>query len=161
MTRLTDLEYLKMACEVSKHAREKGNHPFGAILVHENGDVVMEGENTVETEHDATGHAETNLAKFASRKFEQDYLGKCTMFTSVEPCAMCAGALYWTGIGSLVFGITEHRLLEMTGNHSDNPTMESEGCRHILEMGQRDIPVTGPINEIEEDVLEAHKGFWD
>lgn len=161
MARLSDLEYLKMSCELSKRAREKGNHPFGAILVHENGEVVMEGENTCETEHDATGHAETNLAKFASRKFEKDYLAKCTMFTSVEPCAMCSGALYWTGIGSLVFGITEHRLLEMTGNHSDNPTMESEGCRHILEMGQRDISVTGPINEIEEDVLEAHKGFWD
>ena len=61
----TDIAHLRTAIEVAQKAREHGNHPFGAILVDENDRVVLEAENTVVTERDCTGHAETNLMRLA------------------------------------------------------------------------------------------------
>ena len=112
MTRLSDIEYLKLSCEIAKRSREKGNHPFGCLLVDEEGNVVLEAENTCETERDMTGHAETNLMRMASKQFEPDFLWKCTLYTNIEPCAMCSGAAYWVGVGRIVYGLPENWLLD-------------------------------------------------
>jgi tRNA(Arg) A34 adenosine deaminase TadA len=89
---------LRRSIEVAKSAREKGNHPFGAVLADENGEVLLEAENNVVTERDITGHAETNLVREASKDYNQEDLLKCTLYASTEPCPMCAGAIYWSGI---------------------------------------------------------------
>ena len=154
----TDLKFLQQAIEVSRRSRAGGNHPFGAILVSGGGEVLLEAENTVNTSKDATGHAETNLMRLASQKFSSDILATSTMYSSCEPCAMCAGAIYWTGVGRLVYALSESKLYEMTGANIENPTMHLE-CREVLARGQRNIDILGPALEIE--AAAVHAQFWE
>src|SRR2546428_13828185 len=97
MTRGTvdDDRYLLAAIELAKKARDNGNHPFGALLVDANGNVVVESQNTVVTGRDRIGHAETNVMREATERFEPEFLQGCTLYSSCEPCAMCAGATFW------------------------------------------------------------------
>ncbi len=154
----TDLKFLHQAIEVSRRARENGNHPFGAILVSHDGTVLLEAENTVNTSKDATGHAETNLMRLASQQFSSEILATSTMYSSCEPCVMCAGAMYWTGVGRLVYALSEFKLYEMTGANTENPTMHLE-CREVLARGQRNIEILGPALEIEASAV--HADFWE
>ena len=101
---------LRLAFAVAAKAREHGNHPFGCVLVGPKGDVLLEAENGYMPDRDMTAHAERLLATAASRKYRPAELGDCTMYTSAEPCAMCAGAVYWAGIGRVVYGLSEARL---------------------------------------------------
>jgi tRNA(Arg) A34 adenosine deaminase TadA len=152
-----DLKFLQQAIEVSRRSRANGNHPFGAILVSQGGTVLLEAENTVNTSKDATGHAETNLMRLASQKFPIEILAASTMYSSCEPCVMCAGAMYWTGVGRLVYALSETKLYEMTGANTDNPTMHLE-CREVLARGQRQVEILGPALEIEASAVHAQ--FW-
>jgi len=122
---------LRAAIDLARRSRSRGNHPFGALLVDAVGVVAAEAENTVVSEHHVTGHAETNLVRIASRRFDRAYLRSCTMYTSTEPCAMCSGAIYWCGIGRVIYGLSEAGLLTLTGSHEDNPTM-SLPCRDVF-----------------------------
>ena len=74
--------------------------------------------------------------------------------------AVCAGTVYWAGIGAVVFGVTEARLGELTGDHPENLTMDLP-ARTVFAAGRRDIDVRGPFPELESEVLAAHEGFWD
>lgn len=152
--------YLKRCIEISRAARSGGNTPFGALLVDEDGNIVMEQGNIEITEHICTGHAETTLANRASHEFTKDFLWKCTLYTTAEPCAMCAGAIYWANIGRVVYGMTEKRLLELTGSDEQNPTFDLP-CREVFARGQKDIQVIGPIAAVEEEAAEVHKGYWN
>ncbi len=109
--------YLRRAIEISREARAVGNTPFGALLVNKDGDIVMEQGNIEITDKICTGHAEATLAARASHEFTKDFLWDCTLYTTAEPCAMCAGAIYWANIGRVVYGMTERRLLELTGSN--------------------------------------------
>ena len=151
--------HLRSAITVAQRARARGNHPFGAILVDENNQVLLAAENTVNTDHDCTGHAETNLVRMASRRYERDVLERCTLYTSTEPCAMCAGAIHWSGIGRVVFALSEEGLYAMTnaGAHPDNETM-SLPCREVFARCVRPVEVIGPM--IEEEARQVHIGFW-
>ncbi|MBW4653955.1 MAG: nucleoside deaminase [Kaiparowitsia implicata GSE-PSE-MK54-09C] len=153
-----DPTLLKRAIALSQTARDHGNHPFGSLLVDAEGTVLLEAENTVVTERDATGHAETNLVRLATRRYDRDFLANCTLYTSTEPCAMCAGAIYWSNIRRVVFGLSEASLIEMTGENPKNPTL-SLPCREVLGCGQHVVEVVGPAMEAE--AATAHAGFWD
>ena len=153
----TELEYLRIAIRIAARSRQRGNHPFGAILVNSNGDVLLEAENTVVTARDCTGHAETNLVRMASNKYEPSFLSTCTLYTSTEPCAMCSGAIYWSNIGRVVFGLSEARLASLTGDDPENLTL-SMPCRDVLNRGRRPIQVIGP--ELEQEAEQVHAGFW-
>ena len=152
-------EYLKRAIEVSRAARAAGNTPFGAILVDADGEIVLEQPNIEITEKRCTGHAETTLADRASHQFSKEYLWGCTLYTTVEPCAMCAGTQYWAHIGQLVYGMSERRLLELTGNHAENPTLDLP-CREVFARGQKALQVWGPVVEVEEEIAALHRRFW-
>jgi tRNA(Arg) A34 adenosine deaminase TadA len=152
----TDLEFLRHAIAVSHRARANGNHPFGAILVH-NGAVLLEAENTVQTQKDATGHAETNLMRLASQRLPPEILAESTLYSSCEPCAMCSGAMYWTGVRRLVYALSEAGLYHLTGANPKNPTMHLP-CREVLARGQGEFVVLGPA--LEDEASQAHLGFW-
>jgi tRNA(Arg) A34 adenosine deaminase TadA len=152
----SDLRFLRQAITVSERSRADGNHPFGAVLVI-NDEVVLEAANTVRTTRDATGHAETNLLRQASMTIPAALLANATLYSSCEPCAMCAGALYWTGIRRLVYALSEERLYALTGANNENPTMRLP-CREVLSRGQRQIEVAGPA--LEDEAARAHLGFW-
>lgn len=150
-----DLRLLRQAIDVAHRAREHGNHPFGALLADEQGNVLLEAENTVITDHDCTGHAELNLMRLASRRYEFDELTRCTLYTSTEPCPMCAGSIFWGGVGRVVYALSEDGLYAMTGN---SPHKLPVGCREVLAHGARPIEVLGPT--LEEEARKVHDGFW-
>ena len=149
--------FLRRSFEVARRALTHGNHPFGAILVDADRTVLIEAENGYMPDHDGTAHAERLLATQACTTLSPDVLGKATLYSSAEPCAMCAGAIYWAGIGRLVYGLSEHRLRAVTGNHPENPTLDLP-CRRVLESGQRTTEVIGPMLEDEAEAL--HAGIW-
>ena len=153
-----DERLLRRAIGVSRRSRENGNHPFGALLADENGEVLLEAENSVVTTGDVTGHAETNLIRMASTTLSAETIGKATMYVSGESCSMCSGAIYWGGINRLVYAMAESDLLALTGNHPENPTMTLD-CRVVLNSGQREIEVIGPA--LVEEAIAAHEGFWN
>lgn len=156
----THKDYLLRCVEISKNARKHGNTPFGALLIDEDGNILLEQENIEITKKDCAGHAETTLARRASHLYSKDFLWKCTLYTTAEPCAMCSGAIYWANIGKVVYGMTEKRLLELTGSNEQNPTFDLP-CRTVFSAGQKEIEVIGPIPEVEEEAAKVHEGYWD
>jgi len=154
----SDEKGLRLAFAVAARAREHGNHPFGAVLVDRLGKMLLESENGYMPECDMTAHAERLLATAASRQYRPAELARCTMYVSAEPCAMCAGAVYWAGIGRVVYALSEKRLKELTGNHAENPTLDLP-CRTVFAAGQRPVEVVGPM--LEDEAAAQHKGVWD
>ena len=148
---------LRQAIAIARRSRANGNHPFGALLVDAAGVVVAEAENTVATDHDPTGHAEMNLVRATARRFGLDYLTGCTIYSSTEPCAMCAGAIYWAGIGRVVYALGEDELRRITGSNPVNPTLALP-CREVFARGQRAVLVQGPA--LLEEARAVHDGFW-
>jgi tRNA(Arg) A34 adenosine deaminase TadA len=153
-----DEHFLRRSFDVARRAMTHGNHPFGAILVDDGGKVLIEAENGYMPAHDGTGHAERLLATQACTTLGADVLRGATLYSSAEPCAMCAGAIYWAGIGRVVYGLSEHRLRAVTGNHPENPTLDLP-CREVFKSGQRATEVVGPMLEDEAEAL--HAGVWD
>src|SRR6202048_1735239 len=94
-----DEHFLRRSFGVARRAISHGNHPFGAILVDENGNILIETENGYMPAHDGTAHAERLLASQACTTLSADVLRNAPLYSSAEPCAMCAGAIYWAGIG--------------------------------------------------------------
>ncbi|MBV9458528.1 MAG: nucleoside deaminase [Bradyrhizobium sp.] len=154
---IDDEHFLRRSFDVARRSLTHGNHPFGAILVDTSGKVLIECENGYMPAHDGTAHAERLLATEACRTLPADVLAKATMYSSAEPCAMCAGAIYWAGIGRLVYGLSEHRLRDYTGNHPENPTLDLP-CRAVFASGQRPTEVVGPL--LEDEAAAMHEGVW-
>lgn len=153
-----DIKHLIRTIELADEAVSEGNHPFGALLVNAEGIVIAEGKNAFQVDR-GPGHAETNLAREAAKKFDVDTLRGSTLYTSVEPCSMCSGTIYWAEIGAVVFGMTEKRLGEMTGEDPENPTQDLE-CRTIFASGRRPVEVRGPYPELEERISKQHLAYW-
>lgn len=149
------IEHLQRANQIAIRAREFGRHPFGAILVEPDQETVLLEQGNVDT----VNHAEAVMTRTAYTKFTPEYLWGCTLYTTVEPCVMCAGTQYWANIGRLVYGIAEARLLELTGSNKQNPTL-SVPCRYVFEHSQKNILVWGPIPEVEEEIVKVHRDFW-
>ncbi|MGQ3001045.1 MAG: deaminase [Hydrogenophaga sp.] len=154
-----DIELLRQAIALSAQSRARGRHPFAALVADAQGRVVASaGNNSMPPEGDPTQHAELAAAALAARQLMPQELAQCTLYTSAEPCCMCAGAVYWTGIGRVVYALSEHALLGLTGDHPENPTF-SLPCREVFARGQRAIEVIGPL--LEEEAAAPHAGFWD
>ncbi len=155
MTPAQMLQHLRRANAVARATMAAGHHPFGALLVAADGDTVLMEQGNV----DSVNHAEAVLAREAAQRFEAALLWQCTLVTTVEPCAMCAGTQYWAHIGRLVYGLAERRLLELTGNHAENPTLDLP-CRDVFARGQKAVQVFGPFVEVEAEIAALHQGFW-
>ena len=157
MASTRDLTLLQRAIDISRQSREQGDHPFGALLADRDGTVLLEAMNSCGTLGDRTGHAERNLMTEASKLYDAGFLAGCTMYTSAEPCAMCAGAVYWAGVGRVVHGISEQALKALIGPDPDNLTIDLP-CRAVFAAGQRPVEVVGPLLEAESATV--HDGFW-
>lgn len=157
---LTDAEtaLLCRSVEIAAAAREAGNHPFGALVADEYGEIVAEaGNHALPPDGDPTQHAELRAVAAAVRAIGPERMRRATLFTSAEPCAMCTGAAYWTGVGRIVYGLAESSLLALTGAHEQNPTLDLP-CREVLRHGQREIAVLGPL--LEDEAARVHEGYW-
>jgi len=156
MNRTQAITALRRADAVARRAMAMGRHPFGAVLVAPDGDTVLAEQGNIDTVH----HAEATLARTASLNWPADYLAQCTLVTTFEPCAMCAGTVYWANIGRVVYGAQEAALLALTGDHPENPTL-SLPCRDVFARGQKPIEVIGPVDEVASEMVATHRGFWE
>ena len=154
---IIEIEHLQAAIAVAWRARQHGNHPFGAVLVDEDNRVVLEAENTVNTRRDSTGHAETNLVRLATRQFSPEELARYTLYTSTEPCCMCAGAIHWSQIGRVVYGLSETDLYELVGPSPEHLLLP---CREVFAHSKCPIEVLGPAEELAAEARAVHEGFW-
>ncbi|UPJ44455.1 nucleoside deaminase [Bradyrhizobium sp. 40] len=152
-----DEHFLRLSFAVASRSLTHGNHPFGCIVVDAEGKVLIEAENGYMPDHDGTAHAERLAATLVCRTLGRDVLARATLYSSAEPCAMCAGAIYWAGIRRVVYGLSEHRLRGITGDHPENPTLDLP-CREVFASGQRPTEVVGPLLEDEAEAL--HDGVW-
>ena len=146
---------LRRAQAVAERATQMGHHPFGAVLVGPDQETVLMEQCNIDTVH----HAESTLARMAATNYTPDFLWSCTLYTNVEPCCMCAGTAYWANIGRIVFGMTEHRLLECTGSHGENPTM-SVPSRYVFDHCQKAVELIGPVPEMEAEIADQQQAFW-
>lgn len=154
---LDDTLFLRRAIAMSAESRAGGNHPFAAVLVARDGAVLMEAGNGFHPHGDGTAHAERLVATRACIELTPEQRAGATLYSSAEPCAMCAGAIYWAGIGRVVYGLSERRLKALIGPHPENLTMDLP-CRTVFAAGQRQIDMVGPM--LEEEAEAPHRGFW-
>ncbi len=150
--------FLRRAIELAREARAGGRHPFGSLIVDADGNIVVESRNNaVRPAGEPTQHAEMLACSAAAKLLTNEQLATCTLYTSTEPCAMCAGGIYWVGIGRVVFALAETGLLHFTGSSEENPTLDLP-CREVFARGQRPIVVEGPF--LEDEAGAVHAGFW-
>ncbi len=146
---------LRRAGAVAERAMAMGRHPFGALLVAPDGDTVLAEQGNIDT----VNHAESTLARTAAANYPGAYLAQCTLVTTFEPCAMCAGTIYWAGIGRVLYGADETALRALTGDHPANPTLALP-CRTVFANGQRPTDVLGPVPALADEITAPHRGFW-
>lgn len=147
--------WLRQANAIAAQALAQGHHPFGALLIGPDQQTVLLTQGNV----DSVNHAEAVLARHAAQRYDAATLWASTLVTTVEPCAMCAGTQYWAHIGRLVYGLSEARLLALTGNHAENPTLDLP-CREVFARGQKAMQVWGPVAEVEDEIAALHRDFW-
>ena len=143
--------FMREALRLAERSVEHGNHPFGALLV-KDGEVILTAENAVNTENDVTRHAELVLVSRASKTLTPEALAQCTLYTSTEPCAMCAGAIFWAGIPRVVYACSAETLGEIAGSTFVVPS------RELFARGLPVVEVVGPI--LEEEAAQLHRAFW-
>lgn len=143
-------KFIQRCYELAQQSVNQGNHPFGALLV-KDGEIVLEAENTTVIGTNPLHHAETNLLNQAFQKYSGDYISQCTLYTSTEPCAMCSGAIYWSGISQVVYGCSALGLKEVTKENFLVP------CQNIFQ-GSRNVNIIGPVDE--KTGRKMHDDFW-
>ena len=143
--------YIRRCYELAQQAVANGNHPFGALLVVD-GEIVLELENTIHTDGDATAHPEFNIVRLAARTLPPGTLPAATLYTSTEPCIMCSGAIYWSGVKGVVYGCSAEGL----GRHAGGDFLMP--CREIFARAARPVTVIGPVLLDEGEAI--HAGYW-
>lgn len=154
-----DVALLRAANAVGWRAREKGDEPYGCILANANGAIVAEGECHVRRTGDPTQHGEMRMIQEALKNVGVDGLSTCSAYVSGGPCVMCTAAIYWAGIGRLVYAIdiaaTDNR------DHTENggkPTLRTH-FKDILATGSRTMVIDGPYPELRDEILARFDGF--
>lgn len=152
-----DALYLRRAIALSRTARDRGNRAFGAVIATPDGEVLAEAWcNTAET-GDCTGHAETNAVRLASPKHPRERLAQATVYSSGEPCVMCAGAIFWGNVRRVVYGIDAVSLRRFRGERGDQRDAEL-GCRDVFTASPHAVEVIGPA--LFDEAAAAHVGAW-
>ena len=146
---------LRLANQVAARAMKQGHHPFGAVLVAADHETVLLEQGNI----NSVNHAESTLARRAAEQFTEAERWTMTLYSTAEPCVMCAGTQYWANIGRLVYGMSERQLLNLTGNNSENPTLDVPS-RYVFSRGQKGIRTWGPVDQVVDEIAELHKSFW-
>lgn len=150
MTSEDDARFMRMAIEASRTAAREGDMPYGATLVSGAGELLQVSRNNQFTARDATGHAEIVLIREAVAKYGLPRLEGATVYASGEPCAMCAGAIFWAGISRVVFGMSTGTIMRVGGE----PTLAMTSA-DVLATASRPIAVEGPLLEEEAAAVLA------
>jgi tRNA(adenine34) deaminase len=141
-----DLDHLRACFTLARIAKQRGDGPFGARLVGRDGTVLLEAGNTTASTQDVSAHAELNVVRTASSRYAPEELAGMTLFASAEPCAMCAGAIAWSGIGRVVYGLGAQRVHDLKRSVSHAPRTPG---RVVMEAAVGAPVVVGPALEEE------------
>ena len=152
-----DAIYLRQAIALSWRARERGNRPFGAVIVGRDGQILAEASNANGETGDSTAHAETSAVRAASQVYGREGLAGSTLYSSGEPCVMCAGAIFWGNIDRVVFGIDAERLRAFRGDLPDQVDLRMS-CREVFAAASRPPLCVGPA--LIDEASAAHEGAW-
>ena len=144
----TGTAFLKESFQVALRSHQKGNLPFGCILVDEMGNIIEEGENTVVTDVNSIARCEINLVNKLAGKYSTHFLQSCTVYASTEPCPMCSAAIFWSGIGRLVFALGKEKFHELAQTTDPAHILELS-ANDVLGKGGRKVKVEGPLQEEE------------
>ena len=149
---------LEMCLDIQNDATARhGKRLFAAVLLGPDNTSILLSHFSISHYQ----HAESELARLAAVHYAQDLLGKCTLVSTWEPCAMCTGTIYWVGIGRILYAASEENLSRLTGaSNEENMTM-SMPCRMVIGAGQKDIEVIGPVVGWEEKVLRDSGVWWE
>lgn len=150
--------YLRQAIALADKARARGNRPFGAVIVGADGTVLAEAWNANGETGDCTAHAETGAVRMASPRHAREALAQATLYSSGEPCVMCAGAIFWANIGRVVYGIDAVRLRGFRGERLDQRDAELS-CRDVFAASPHAIVCIGPA--LIEEASASHRGAWN
>jgi tRNA(Arg) A34 adenosine deaminase TadA len=145
-----DRYWLRYAFDLARRSVLAGDQPFGAVLVGPAGTPLIEAMNTRTT--DLVGHAETSVARQAAISLPLDLLAQSTLYSSTEPCLMCAGAIGWSGVGTVVFGLSQARMNTIPGGAPRFPRTLS--LRDLLGGLQPAVIIRGPL--LEDEALGLH-----
>jgi tRNA(Arg) A34 adenosine deaminase TadA len=133
-----DERFLRMAIDLARQARQGGADPFGAVLVLDGVVMHQACDRSVECS-DPTFHAELGLISEYCRVQQIFSLEGYTLYSSVEPCAMCAGAIHWARISRVVYSVSQAMLQRISGGRP------KVGCESIINSGRRQIEIVGPL----------------
>ncbi|WP_435064084.1 nucleoside deaminase [Halobaculum sp. EA56] len=146
-------EYVRESLELARGAAERGDDPYGSLLVRAaDGDIVMEERNAVNTENDVRRHPELTLAHRAAREFSPAQRADLIMYTSTEPCPMCAGGIAHVALGAVVHSTSAERGAELYGRDSHLPSSE------VYERLGSDVVAAGPVLPAEGDAVHRNYG---
>ncbi len=150
MIRNSDEQFLRRAIALAHQARQQGADPFGAVLVE--GSVVVHQAHDRSVEFsDPTSHAELGVISEYCRAHGQFSLEGYTLYTSTEPCLMCAGAIHWARISRVVYSVSQAMLQQLSGGQP------KPGAQSLLSLGQWKISVVGPL--LPEEGLAVFDGY--
>lgn len=157
-SRSQDETYLYEAVQLAWSARDSGNRPFGTLLVGPSGEIIVGSKNNAVTTGDVTGHSETNAIRALTVNHEPAFLRECIMYSSAEPCLMCAGAIYLSGIGTVVYALGAEELAALCGPASP-VRMVPVGLADALAAGD-DPPAIRHV-DIGSASRDVHQGYWE
>ena len=153
----TDALYLRQAIRHSHTARERGNRPFGALIVSKSGETLVEFYNQTKEALDCTAHAETGAIRIASLAHSRAVLMESTLYASGEPCVMCSGAIFLSGIRRVVYALDAVRMRQMRGLKEEYRDL-AWSIKEIYQASPHPIECIGPA--LIDEASEAHQGFW-
>jgi len=153
-----DAQWMRQALELAERAQHEDDEiPVGAVVVGADGSVLGQGWNRNITECDPTAHAEIVAMRQAGNRIGNHRLVGCTLYVTLEPCAMCAAALYWRGVRRVVFALSSEGLRRITGSDPASPHL-AISCREVFAHANHEVEVSGP--QLEEQARAVHEGFW-
>ncbi|MDX2560111.1 nucleoside deaminase [Streptomyces sp. TX20-6-3] len=127
MITTADEALLRRAIGLAAHAVTVGDAPYGSLLAGPDGEILAEAHNTVRRDDDITAHPELKLARWAARELAPDTAARTTMYTSCQPCGMCAGGIVRSGLGRVVFALATEQLVELNPRSGEWPTVPQDG----------------------------------
>lgn len=148
----TDEAYVREAIALARQAVADGNTPFGSLLVVDDS-IVQTATNTTVTDDDIAAHPELKLARWAARELDTDQRAACTMYTSTEPCPMCATGISYSRLRRVVYSVSGRSLADVRG-------LDRTGipCEEVIERMNGSTVVDGPV--LEDEGLDVHEEFY-
>eukprot|EP00977_Amphora_coffeiformis_P021437 scaffold9322_cov168-Amphora_coffeaeformis.AAC.11 len=160
-----DEENMREAIAQASLAASEGKMPFGSVLSDANGKILFRAHNECQQAKkrgggtgDVTRHAEMELVRLFTTQLPTEQRASCTLYTSTEPCVMCAGAIYWSGVGRVVYGCSAAQLETLSGPGGFDVAVDK--LYGMASEGARNIQVEGPL--LADESLKAHDaaGVW-